>query len=112
VAIDTSGIHHPFCAITDVLMRQRVSSSLAPLTQRGALAARVAHTHEVGRSIRPAATNRVSPSFLVSPNLRVSPSLVTERVCKTCAYVHAEFDSRDTHHAALVYWQGLGVPLR
>ena len=40
------------------------------------------------------------------------PSLVTERICKTCAYVHAEFDSRDTHHAALVYWQGLGVPLR
>jgi hypothetical protein len=57
-----------------------------PLTPRGALAARVAHNHEVGRSIRSAATNRVSPS------------LVTERVCKTFAYVHAEFDSRDTHH--------------
>ena len=99
MAIDTSGFRQ-FCERTDVLRRMRVSSSLATLTQRGALAARVAHNDEVGRSIRSAATNRVSPS------------LGTERVCKTCAYVHAEFDPRDTHHAALVYWQGLGVPLR
>ena len=27
----------------------------------------------------------------------VTPSPVTERVCKTCAFGHAEFNSRDTY---------------
>ncbi len=32
-------------------------------------------------------------------HLRVTPSLVTERACKTCAFGHAVFNSRVTHHA-------------
>ena len=45
-----------------------------PLTQRGALAARVAHNHEVGHSIRPAATNSES-----ADKDRLVPSLRCKR---------------------------------
>lgn len=43
---------------------------------------------------------------------RVSPSLVTERVCKTCAFGHAEFDSRVTHHfhASVAQRQSRSLP--
>ena len=75
--------------------RPRLSANL---TQRGALAARVAHNHQVVRSIRTAATNRVTPS------------LVTERVCKTCACAHAGFDSPATHHATVAQRQSFTLP--
>ena len=56
------------------------------------------HNHQVVRSIRTAATNRVTPS------------LVTERVCKTCAYAHAGFDSPATHHATVAQRQSFTSP--
>ena len=43
-------------------------------------------------------TIRESVSIRTAATNRVTPSLVTERVCKTCAYAHAGFDSPATHH--------------
>src|SRR5258707_282621 len=48
--------------------------------------------------VRSPSTAMRLPPAVIPGIFRVTPSLVTERVCKACACVHARFNSAVTHH--------------